>query len=282
MKVGFIGVGAMGAAMAGHVLARGRDAVTIYDTRPEAAADLIAKGAVRAAAIAEIAAAAEIIIVMVANDAQVLDVTGALAATPDCAAAVVAVAATIHPKTMDAARDLAARSKLRLIDAPVVHGLSGAVEGSLLSLCGGAAADVEAARPVLDAYSREVVHVGALGHGQLAKAVNNMLHWAHCVSNFEALLLAKRYGMDAQALRQILLRCPAANGTLEHWDDTKLTWQEKDMDIVMDLAQAGGVTLPLFGQVDQLVKMLKPKDIADLLHGDAATYLGAEVRAMET
>jgi 3-hydroxyisobutyrate dehydrogenase-like beta-hydroxyacid dehydrogenase len=111
----------------------------------------------------------------------------------------------------------------------------------------------------------------------LAKAVNNMLHWANCVSNFEALLLAKRHGMDAQKLREVLLQCPGTNGTLETWDDTWLTWQEKDMDIVMDVAQKSGVTMPLFGQVDQLVKLITHQDIQDLLYGPQATYIGRTV-----
>ena len=85
----------------------------------------------------------------------------------------------------------------RFIDAPVVYGASGAREGTLLSLCGGSEEDVERARPVLMAYSRNVLRVGPVGAGQLAKACNNLLHWVHCVSNFETLLLAKRFGVDA-------------------------------------------------------------------------------------
>src|SRR6185437_14915362 len=91
--------------------------------------------------------------------------------------------------------------ELRLIDAPVVFGAKGAQEGNLLSLCGGEAGDVERARPVMMAYSRGVEHVGPLGAGQLAKTCNNLLHWIHCVANFETLAIAKRYGVDAPNAR---------------------------------------------------------------------------------
>ncbi len=130
------------------------------------------------------------------------------------------------------------------------------------------------------AYSRAVHHVGPVGAGQLAKACNNMLHWAACVANYEVLLLAKRFGVQGQRMREILLDCPGRNGTLERWDSTRFTWPEKDMDIALDLAQAGSLSLPLFGQVDQLVKLLGPDQVRDLLYGGETTYLGSVVGPM--
>ena len=168
---------------------------------------------------------------------------------------------------------------LRLIDAPVVFGALGAREGNLLSLCGGDAADVERARPVMMSYSRGVEHVGPLGAGQLAKTCNNLLHWIHCVANFETLAIAKRYGVDAQRMREVLLKCPGDNGTLRRWDSTRFTWQEKDMDFVVELAQNGGLVLPLSGQVDQLIKTMTAADVAALLYGPECTYLGRQSRA---
>ena len=166
---------------------------------------------------------------------------------------------------------------IRLIDAPVVFGAQGARDGDLLSLCGGDDADVERARPVMLSYSRGVEHVGPLGAGQLAKTCNNLLHWVHCVANFETLAIAKRYGVDAQRMREVLLKCPGDNGTLRRWDGTRFTWQEKDMDFVIDLAQNGGLVLPLTGQVDQLIKTLTAADVAALLYGPECTYLGRQI-----
>ena len=122
--------------------------------------------------------------------------------------ALIAIAATISPETMQELDKLAQSRGKRFVDAPVVYGASGAREGTLLSLCGGTEADIERARPALMAYSRDVLRVGPVGAGQLAKACNNLLHWVHCVANFETLLIAKRYGIDAQRMREVLLECP--------------------------------------------------------------------------
>jgi 3-hydroxyisobutyrate dehydrogenase-like beta-hydroxyacid dehydrogenase len=69
----------------------------------------------------------------------------------------------------------------------------------------------------------------------------------HSVANFEALAIAKRR-VDAQRMREVLLKCPGDNGTLRRWDSTRFTWQEKDMDFALELAQDGGLVLPLTGQ----------------------------------
>lgn len=277
MKVSVIGVGAMGAAMAGHLVRAGHE-VTGFDVDRGRADAVKQAGAVFADRL-EDAAAADVFVVMVVSDAQSIEVVHALAGLAG-AGALVAIAATNHPDTMRNLGRKAAAHGLGLIDAPVCFGLQGAVDGELVSLCGGSAADVERARPVLLGYSREVYHVGPLGAGQLAKACNNMLHWAACVANFEVLLLAKRFGLDAQRMREILLDCPGQNGTLKHWDSTRFTWPEKDMDIVLDMAQTGGLKLPLFGQIDQLVKLLGPDQVKALLYGPETTYLGQTVRPL--
>jgi 3-hydroxyisobutyrate dehydrogenase len=190
---------------------------------------------------------------------------------------VIVIAATNNPNTMRDLAEKASAAGFGFVDAPVVFGRQGAADGTLVSLCGGTEEDVERVRPVLMAYSRAVYHVGPVGAGQLAKTCNNMMHWVACVANFEMLLLAKRYGVNAQRMREILLDCPARNGTLADWDTTRFTWHEKDMDVALDLAQAGDLALPLFGQVDQLVKRLGPDQVKELLYGKEAEYLGRRV-----
>jgi 3-hydroxyisobutyrate dehydrogenase len=277
MEVAVTGVGAMGLAMAGHIIRQGRHQVHAYDidgARTRQAADL---GARAAASLADIARACELFIVMVVDDRQVLAVTGDIAAAGK-PGAIIAVAATVHPDTMREAAALAAPRGLKLIDAPVVYGQQGAREGRLVTLAAGDEADVARARDALGAYSREVYYLGALGAGQVAKAANNLLHWVACVANFEVLTLAKSHGLDAQRLREVLLDCPGQNGTLRNWDHTRFTWPEKDMDIVLALAQARGLALPLAGQVDQLVKGLSAKGVRELLHGEGADYLGQRIK----
>lgn len=280
MKVAIIGVGAMGSAMAGHVVRAGHD-VFAHDVdagRLAASADV---GATPVASLEVLAKQAEIFIVVVVSDDQSRAVTRALLAAGAAPGSVIAIAATNHPATMRELGAECAGKGVGFIDAPVVYGLQGAIAGDLGTLCGGAVDDVERARPALEPYSRFVRHVGPLGAGQLAKTCNNMLHWAACCANYEVLLLAKRYGIDAQYMREILLECPGSNVTLERWDGTRFTWHEKDLDVALDLAQAAQLPLPLFGQVDQLVKTLGPDKVKALLYGPAAEYLGVTVSPMD-
>lgn len=278
MKVGIIGIGEMGFPMAGHVRDKGYE-VTVYDVdagRVGAAKDA---GFDTASSLAELATKAEIFIAVVNTDQQSRDVTEEISknAAKD---SIIVISATNSPLTMRDLGELCASRGVRFIDSPIVFGASGAKTGKLLCLCGGADEDIERARPVLMSYSKDVLHVGPVGAGQLAKACNNLLHWVHCVSNFETLLLAKRFGVDAQRMREVLLQCPAYNGTLDRWDNTKFTWQEKDMDVTMDLAQEVGLMLPMAGLTDQMIKTLKAKDVKALLYGPECDYMGVNVKPM--
>lgn len=278
MKVAVVGTGEMGLAMAGHMLDKGQT-VSAFDISAERIGLARDRGIAAASSLKDLAKAAEVFILVVATDEQVAEVSEQLARDAADGATIV-VAATISVETVrDLGPRLAARGK-RLVDAPVVYGASGARAGTLLSLCGGAAEDIERVRPALMCYSRDVVHVGPLGAGQVAKTCNNLLHWVHCVANFETLLIAKRYGLDAQRMREVLLQCPGTNGTLQRWDNTRFTWQEKDMDLTLELAQKAGLMLPLSGQVDQLIKTLSAADVKALLYGPEVTYLGRVVKPL--
>ncbi|WP_429810429.1 NAD(P)-dependent oxidoreductase [Ensifer sp. B1-9] len=276
MRIAVIGAGEMGLAMGSHMRAKGFD-VSAFDISAERLRQAADQGLTPRESLADAARSAEMFLLAVATDQQVIDVCEGLASTEG---ATIVVASTISPETMLALKPRIAERGQRLVDAPVVYGAAGAREGTLLSLCGGTAEDVEHVRRALASYSRDVVHVGPLGAGQIAKSCNNLLHWIHCVANFETLLIAKRYGLDAQRMREILLACPGTNGTLSRWDTTRFTWQEKDMDVTMDLAQKAGLMLPLSGQVDQIIKTLKAADVKELLYGPEATYLGRTVRPL--
>ncbi len=275
MKVAVIGVGAMGLAMAGHIKNAGHD-VVVTDIDSDKRAEAEANGLETAATLTEAVQQREVFIVVVATDDQSRAVTRDILATGQPGAAIV-IAGTNNLRTMQALAAEADANGFRFVDAPVVFGLQGAKDGELVSLCGGSADDVGFVEPVLMGYSRAVHHVGPVGAGQLAKTCNNMMHWVACVANYEVLLLAKRFGVDAQRMREILLDCPAHNVTLKRWDSTRFTWHEKDMDVALDLAQDGGVPVPLFGQVDQLVKRLGPEQVKELLYGPEAEYLGERI-----
>ena len=273
--IGIIGVGDMGLPMSGHLVARGFDVIA-FDIDPERLAAAAAGGATTASGLAEMAQRADIFVACLRTDDQMEAVAEELVSHGNPGQLIV-VAGTHSLDFMQRLAGIVEPKDMRLIDAPVVFGAQGARDGNLLSLCGGDEADVERARPVLMSHSRGVEHVGPLGAGQLAKTCNNLLHWIHSVANFEALAIAKRYGVDAQRMREVLLKCPGDNGTLRRWDSTRFTWQEKDMDFVIELAQNGGLVLPLTGQVDQLIKTMTADDVAALLYEPECRYLGRTV-----
>lgn len=280
MKIGFVGLGEMGNPMATHVLKSGKfDDVYGYDIRKAAVARMVRKGAKPSRSLKHLGSVCDVIIIMVGYDDQVKQVVTDLAAGKPKKGAVLVITATSHPDMILEAAAIAKKGGLKVIDAPVCFGLGGAKNGTLASMVGGAKRDVEKARPVLECYSRAVHHLGALGCGEIGKTVNNMLHWVHSISNQEALLLGKTYGIDAQKMRETLLQCPAANGTLDRWEGTRFTWQEKDMDIGMDLAQSRGLAMPLFGQVDQLIKYCHYDQVKELLFSEKISYLGRSLKA---
>jgi 3-hydroxyisobutyrate dehydrogenase-like beta-hydroxyacid dehydrogenase len=273
--IGIVGVGDMGLPMAGHMVTGGLDVIA-HDIHPDRLDAAAAVGAKAASGLADVADEADIVIACLRTDDQMHAVAEELVSR-DRAGQLIVVAGTHSLEFMRRLAAIVEPKGRRIIDAPVVFGALGAREGNLLSLCGGDEADVDRARPVLMTYSRGVEHVGPLGAGQLAKTCNNLLHWIHCVANFETLSIAKRYGLDPQRMREVLMKCPGDNGTLRRWDSTRFTWQEKDMDFVVQLAQDAGLVLPLTGQVDQLVKTLTAADVAALLYGPECSYLGRPV-----
>ena len=278
MQVGIVGVGAMGREIAQHISKAGHDVVA-FDTSHDARQATAAAGLKVADTLAETCRDMEVVLVMVATDAQAVSVITDLLDTGVADGTVIAVAATVHPLTMKDLEVPCAKAKVDLVDTPVCYGLQGAIAGELISLCGGPASAIERIAPVLLSYSRSIEHLGPLGSGQIGKTCNNMMHWAACVANYETLALAKACGIDAQEMRETLLKCPARNTTLERWDTTRFTWHEKDMDVALDLAQRVDVPLPLFEAVDQLVKHLSPDAVKSLLYSDSAAYLGRPIEA---
>ena len=281
LKVGFVGLGEMGGEMARHVARKGKKkgiSVFGFDLDKKAMTRARKHGVASIASLSELAQTCDVFIVMVGYDHQVKQVVTDISAEAR-KGSVIVITATSHPAMVHECAKIAKKARIGIVDAPVCYGLDGARDGVLMSTCGGAKKDYDKVRPVLECYSRAAPHLGELGAGEIGKTCNNMLHWAHSIANYEVLLLAKAYGIDAQKMRETLMQCPGNNGTLERWEHTKFTWQEKDMDIALDLAQKRKVLLPMFGQVDQLIKLFHADDVTELLHHKSkAHYLGIEYK----
>lgn len=261
-RTGVIGLGAMGLQMARHMAAKGFD-VLGYDIDVEVTKRAQAAG-VPTADAAAVGRHAEVVIVMVATDDQVRDATQGLLQTL-AAGSVICIASSVAPETCREMAALAAERGAGVLDTPVVLGQEAANNGKLTIYAGGEARWLERARPALSAFGAQVLYLGDLGNGQIAKTINNMLLWSCMAANFEALTLAKQLGADVPRLVAALGQGSGANWSLSRWGKSTGKWAEKDMDVALELAQAAKVPVPLGGLVDQLVKHINQERMKALL-----------------
>jgi 3-hydroxyisobutyrate dehydrogenase-like beta-hydroxyacid dehydrogenase len=264
-NTGVIGLGAMGFQMARHMVRKGF-AVTGFDISPDAVARAADAGVKIAGNAAEVGAAAEVIVVMVATDKQVEEVVGRSGLLERLApGAVICVSSSTSPETARELEQLCATRNVGFLDTPVVLGQEAADEGTLTVFCGGRKEVFEKARPVLSAFGANVMHVGECGMGQLTKTANNMLLWACMAANYEVLNMMKRMGADIPKLVAALQHSSGANWSLEKWGRSTGKWAEKDLDVALDLAQRAKVAVPLSALVDQLMKGMNQEKMKALL-----------------
>jgi 3-hydroxyisobutyrate dehydrogenase-like beta-hydroxyacid dehydrogenase len=259
----------MGLQMARHMAAKGFD-VAGTDIDDAAMGRAAAHGVRLCGSAAEVGAHAEVVIVMVATDAQVdglVRASGLLEALAPGGppGSVIAVASSVAPETCRELAGLAGTHGIGLIDTPVVLGQEAANNGTLTVYAGGEERWVARAKPVLTAFAEKIIQVGPVGNGQIAKTMNNMLLWACMCANFEVLTLAKALGADVPKLIAALEHGSGANWSLSRWGKGTGKWAEKDMDVALELAQATRVAMPLSGLVDQLVKSINQERMKALL-----------------
>jgi 3-hydroxyisobutyrate dehydrogenase len=141
-----------------------------------------------------------------------------------------------------------------VLDAPICRGRFAADEGTLLALVGGRPEVVERGRAVYRCFCSDYAHLGEVGHGQVGKTMNNLLLWINAVGLLEAGRLAETTGIDLVKLRDALLMSSGASDALKEWDMISFTWALKDMQIVGDLTDKAGLSLPITGAIKELVK----------------------------
>jgi 3-hydroxyisobutyrate dehydrogenase len=217
MKVGFIGTGTMGQPMLANLVRKGFEALA-YDVVP-AALDAAAKlGAKRAGSVREAAAECDLVITMLPSSANVEAVYLGPAGIIESAMAgrLCVDMSTIDPGT---SQRVAARLKeqgVRFLDAPVSGGVGGAVAGTLAIMVGGDAADLEEARPALAAMGSNIIHVGAVGAGEVAKLCNNLISGSALVAVAEAFRIGEAFGVDPKILTDVIAKSSGATWVMEH------------------------------------------------------------------
>jgi 2-hydroxy-3-oxopropionate reductase len=276
--VAFIGLGIMGAPMAGNLVAAGHEVIGVNRSRP-ALDRLVEAGGRAAGSVAEAVGAADVVITMLPDspdvEAVALGSDGIYAnAKPgtlhvDCS--------TIRP---DVAVQLAAEGAahgLAVVDAPVSGGEAGAIDGSLSIMVGGAETDVERARPLLAAVGKTIVRVGPAGSGQTVKAANQLLVAGTIELVAEAIVFLEAHGVDTAAAVEVLAGGLAGNAILTRKAPNmiarnfspgfRVELHHKDMGIVTAAAREAGVAIPLGNHVAGLVAALKAQGHGGLDHG---------------
>lgn len=265
INAGVIGMGAMGHQFARHMLAKGFE-VTGYDITRECNERAAGIGVNVVPSVADVGKASDVVVIMVATDEQVEGVIGKeglLAAMKP--GSVICVASSTDPNTARKLEKVCNEKGVGLLDTPVVLGQEAANNGTCTCFVGGDEAALEKARPVLAAFSANVMHIGDAGGGQIAKMINNLLLWSCISANFEALTFAKKLGADIPKLVEALKHSSGANWSLSRWGKSTGKWAEKDMDVALELAQEIKQPMPLAAHVDQLMKSIDQERMKALL-----------------
>jgi 3-hydroxyisobutyrate dehydrogenase len=254
-RVGIVGVGRMGLAMLKHLVKHSYE-VTACDTDEKQLAKAREAGASTAKTPAEVARAASFVIIGVGYDDEVNEVvSGANGLLAHLArGSIIAVSSTAKPDTVKALDQLAQARGVDILDAPICRGRFAADDGTLLALVGGKPEVVERGRAVYRCFCSDYVHLGDVGHGQVGKTMNNLLLWINAVGLIEAGRLAETTGIDLARLREALLMSSGASDALKEWDMISFTWALKDMQIVADMTDRAGLSLPITGAIKELVK----------------------------
>jgi 3-hydroxyisobutyrate dehydrogenase len=263
MRIGFIGLGTMGGAMAAN-LARAGFAVSAWNRTAGRGAELPELGVDLAPTAAAAAETAEVIVTIVSDTPDVDEVLFGPDGVAKGAASgsLVVDMSTISPSATRGFAERLSGQGVAMIDAPVSGGSEGAKQGTLSIFVGGDPADVERARPVLEAMGTTITHLGPIGSGQAGKAVNQVILAGGYLGVAEGIVLAMKSGLDAEALVTALSGGAAQSWVLANRSGRmlandyplgfKVALHRKDLDIALQLARETGAALPISAFVEAI------------------------------
>jgi len=255
--IGVIGAGRIGQPIIGHLVRHGF-AVQACDT-DEAKRPAVEERGGRWATFDELTRSAQAILICVGYDHELRELIATGLVTHPPSGTMVAVLSTVNPRSVQELDARARQAGIAVVDATLCRGARAADAGTLLSFVAGEPDAVERLKPVVAAYSADIVYTGAIGTAQAAKAANNLLMWACLIANHEALALAARFGLDVDLLREALLKTGAENGVLRNWGTSTMKWADDDLAVIHEMARDAGITLPQAELNRELCRALLPK-----------------------
>src|ERR1044071_9743208 len=274
--IGFIGLGIMGKPMARNLLKAGYP-LLVHNRSRASVEELANEGVAPAANAYEVAAAADILITMLPDSPDVEQVyNGAEGVFKGARSGALLIdMSTISPVV---ARKLAADAERRgceMLDAPVSGGEAGAVGATLSIMIGGKPSAVDRAMPVFQKLGKNIVHVGAAGAGQIAKAANQIVVGVTIAAVSEALVPAAKAGVDPAKVREVLLGGFAQSKMLEcnFKPGFRIHLHEKDLKIALASGSEYGVPLTMTAVVAQMMAALKATGRGDFDHAALVTLV---------
>ncbi|MFI9507988.1 NAD(P)-dependent oxidoreductase [Nocardia sp. NPDC052566] len=273
-KIAFIGLGIMGGPMAGHLVAAGHD-VTGYDVVPAGLDKLKAAGGATAGSVAEAVRDKDIVITMLPQDEHVEAVFTEILEHAAKGTLYIDFS-TIAPKTSQWTAAEGAKKGLRVLDAPVSGGETGAVNAALSIMVGGSEEDFQAAAPVFAAVGKTFELVGGNGSGQCVKAANQLVVGGTYALVAEAILLMENLGADAKKGLDVLAGGLAGSRILELKRESMLArnfvpgfridLHHKDMGIILAAARQAEVAIPMGALTAQLIQSARAMGYGSLDH----------------
>ena len=265
-KLAFLGLGVMGAPMAGHLQKAGHE-VTVYNRTEAKAQDWVkAHGGAMAKTPREAAKDAELVMACVGNDD---DLRSVCLGEDGAFAGMTAGAIFVDHTTVSAAvtRELYAAAdaaQVSFVDAPISGGQAGAENGQLSIMCGGDQGAFDRALPVMEVYAKICRRIGESGAGQMTKMCNQIAIAGLVQGLSEALHFAEKAGLDGRAVVEVISQGAAGSWQMENRYETMLDdkfdhgfavdWMRKDLGICLDAADETGASLPVTALVDQFYK----------------------------
>ena len=262
-RIGFIGLGIMGKPMAKNLINAGHELV-VHDVNPQAVQQLVAEGADKALSPKEASESVDVIVTMLPDDHIVEAVTTGPSGDLEgmSKGTIVVDMSTISPTTATRIAEKLAVNGMEMIDAPVSGGETGAIEGTLSIMVGGKPEIFERVLPVLQRMGKNVNYVGDHGAGQVAKISNQIIVGLTIEAVAEALIFAKKAGVDPKRVRNALMGGFAHSRVLELHGERmlerdfkpggKVRLHKKDTEIAMSLAKELAISLPGTSLISQL------------------------------
>ena len=268
MKVGFIGVGNMGGPMCRNIIRNTNHDVTVFDLNPDAIAACTALGATAGTSVAQVAGSCDVVFTSLPMPRNVEEVATAIAASAKPGMVYIDLS-TNSPATARRVNEQMRANGIAMLEAPVSGGVSRATDGTIVIMVGGDEAAFEAQLPLLKSFSGEVVHVGAIGMGSVAKLVNNMLAFCNAAAAAEALVLGAMAGIDLHKLQQVISNASGNSSAFRNMADKAfkgefkatfaLDLAHKDLRLALEMADELGVPGMIAPQVMNLMRMARAR-----------------------